>query len=118
MAELAAQQENALVADRVGRLAAIIAERAAHGGESSYTRKLLDKGLPKICKKLGEEAVEVAIAALVEDRKALVGEIADLVYHLLVLMQAKGVTLDEVGDIIEGRMTQSGLEEKASRKQP
>lgn len=100
------------------RLAAIIAERARDGGPQSYTRKLLDKGLPKICKKLGEEAVEVVIAALAEERPELIGEMADLLYHLLVLMQVKGVTLAEVSAVIEGRMAQSGLEEKAGRKQP
>ena len=100
------------------RLAAIIAQRAVSESEISYTRKLIDKGLPKICKKLGEEAVEVVIAALAEERPALVGEIADLLYHLLVLMQVKGISLDEVGCVLEARMSQSGLEEKLLRKQP
>lgn len=99
-------------------LASTIAERAIAGGENSYTRKLLDKGLPKICKKLGEEAVEVVIAALEGEREALKGELADLIYHMLVLMQATNVTLDEVGSVLDARMGRSGLEEKAARKQP
>ena len=118
MTHLMVKSEMASIEGGLDRLAAIIAERAREGGANSYTRKLLDKGLPKICKKLGEEAVEVVIAALAEERSELVGEIADLLYHLLVLMQAKNVTLAEVSAVIDGRMSQSGLEEKAARKQP
>lgn len=118
MTQTLVRQQMEVTRSGLDKLALLIAERAASGGDSSYTRKLIDKGLPKICKKLGEEAVEVVIAALAEDRPALVGEIADLLYHLLVLMQVKGVTLEEIGAVLEGRMAQSGLEEKASRKQP
>lgn len=100
------------------RLADLIAERVVTGDETSYTRKLVDKGLPKIAKKLGEEAVEVVIAAMEDDREALKGELADLLYHLLVLLQVKGITLDEIGEVLETRLGQSGLEEKAGRKQP
>lgn len=107
-----------MISTSLDRLVAIIAERADDGGPNSYTRKLIEKGLPKICKKLGEEAVEVVIAALAEERPQLIGEIADLLYHLLVLMQVKDVTLSEVGAVLEARMLQSGLEEKAARKQP
>lgn len=100
------------------RLAEIIAERARSGDESSYTRKLIERGLPQVCKKLGEEATEVVVAALAQDRAALVGEVADLLYHLLVLLEASDIELAEVGAVLEGRMGRSGLEEKASRKQP
>lgn len=105
-------------ASTIEQLAGIIAERARSGDESSYTRRLLEKGLPKVCKKLGEEATEVVVAALAQDRNALVGEIADLVYHLLVLMEAANIDMAEVGAVLDARMGQSGLAEKASRKQP
>ena len=67
-------------------LAARVKERAAASPETSYTRKLLDKGVGHCAKKLGEEAVEVALAAVTEDREHLIGETADLLYHLLVVL--------------------------------
>lgn len=100
------------------RLSQLIAERANASAEISYTRKLLDKGVSKIAKKVGEEGVEVAIAAVENDRDALRGELADLLYHVLVLLHAKGMTLDEIGGILESRMGRSGIDEKAARKQP
>jgi phosphoribosyl-ATP pyrophosphohydrolase len=93
-----------------------VQERAKATAETSYTRKLLDKGVAHCAKKLGEEAVETALAAVVEDRASLIGEAADLLYHLLVLLEAKGVRLAEVETALAGRVSQSGLEEKASRK--
>src|SRR5207245_2883950 len=77
-------------------LAATIDARAASGGEVSYTRKLLDKGAEHCAKKLGEEAVETVIAAVENDRDHLIAESADLLFHLLVLLKARGVKLDEV----------------------
>ena len=97
-------------------LAAIIAERARKGGDQSYTRKLLDEGIEKCAKKLGEEATETVFAALSSDNKAVIGESADLLYHLLVVLQARGVKLDEVYAELERRTGQSGLEEKAARR--
>jgi phosphoribosyl-ATP pyrophosphohydrolase len=97
-------------------LAAIIAERARRGGDQSYTRKLLDEGIEKCAKKLGEEATETVVAALSSDNKAVIGESADLLYHLLVVLQARGVKLDEVYAELERRTGQSGLEEKAARR--
>ena len=97
-------------------LAATIDARAAAGGEASYTRKLLDKGAEHCAKKLGEEAVETVIAALGEDRDHLIAESADLVFHLLVLLKARNVTLEEVEAALGARTKMSGLEEKASRK--
>jgi phosphoribosyl-ATP pyrophosphohydrolase len=97
-------------------LAAIIAERARAGGDQSYTRKLLDEGIEKCAKKLGEEATETVVAALSSDNKAVIGESADLLYHLLVVLQARGVKLDEVYAELERRTGQSGLEEKAARR--
>jgi phosphoribosyl-ATP pyrophosphohydrolase len=97
-------------------LAAVIAQRAAAAGEGSYTRKLLDKGAVHCARKMGEEAVEAIIAATQKDRAGLVAESADVVYHLLVLLQASGIPLSEVEAELERRTAMSGLEEKASRK--
>ena len=69
-------------------------KQAPEGG--SYTNYLLDKGTEKICKKLGEEATEVVIAACMQDQKELIEEISDLTYHMFVLMVSKGVTLEDV----------------------
>jgi phosphoribosyl-ATP pyrophosphohydrolase len=97
-------------------LAATIETRAATGGETSYTRKLLEKGAEHCAKKLGEEAVETVIAAVENDRDALIAESADLLYHLLVLLKSRGVKLAEVEAALGERTSMSGLEEKASRK--
>jgi phosphoribosyl-ATP pyrophosphohydrolase len=97
-------------------LAAIIDARAASGGEASYTRKLLDKGAEHCAKKLGEEAVEAVIAAIGDDRDQLIAESADLLFHLLVLLKARGVKLEDVEAALAQRTTMSGLEEKAARK--
>jgi len=97
-------------------LAATIDARAASGGEASYTRKLLDKGPEHCAKKLGEEAVETIIAAIGNDREHLIAESADLLFHLLVLLKSRGVTLQEVEAALAQRTTMSGLEEKAARK--
>jgi phosphoribosyl-ATP pyrophosphohydrolase len=91
-------------------------ERAAVSAEVSYTRKLLDKGVAHCAKKLGEEATETVIAAVSEDRERLAAEAADLLYHLLVVLAARGVTLADVEAALAQRTGQSGLEEKASRK--
>ena len=83
---------------------------------SSYTRALFDKGVAHCAKKLGEEAFETAMAAVQEDKGRLIAEAADLVYHLLVVLEARGVTLAEVEAELEKRTAQSGHAEKASRK--
>jgi len=93
-----------------------VKERAAASAEVSYTRKLLDRGIAHCAKKLGEEAIETALAAVAEDRERLIAEAADLVYHLVVVLQARGVALAEVEAALAARTGQSGLEEKASRK--
>jgi phosphoribosyl-ATP pyrophosphohydrolase len=97
-------------------LAATIDARAASGGETSYTRKLLDKGPEHCARKLGEEAVETVIAAIGNNREHLIAESADLLFHLLVLLKSRGVTLQEVEAALAQRTTMSGLEEKAARK--
>jgi phosphoribosyl-ATP pyrophosphohydrolase len=96
-------------------LARIIAERAGAGGERSYTAKLLAVGPAGAAKKLGEEAVEAAIAAVRGDRAELVREAADVLYHLLVVLRGGGVGLDEVMAELQRRTAQSGLNEKAAR---
>ena len=97
-------------------LAATIDVRATSGGEVSYTRKLLDKGAAHCAKKLGEEAIETVIAAVENDRDHLIAESADLLYHLLVLLKARGITLADVEARLAQRTSMSGVEEKASRK--
>jgi phosphoribosyl-ATP pyrophosphohydrolase len=90
-------------------------ERAKASAAESYTRSLIDKGVAHCAKKLGEEAIETGLAAVQEDRSRLIAEAGDLVYHLLVLLEARGVTLAEVEAVLEKRTSQSGHEEKASR---
>jgi phosphoribosyl-ATP pyrophosphohydrolase len=90
--------------------------RAAASAEVSYTRKLLDRGVAHCAKKLGEEAIETALAAVGEDRERLIAEAADLVYHLIVVLHARGVALADVEAALAARTVQSGLDEKASRK--
>jgi phosphoribosyl-ATP pyrophosphohydrolase len=96
-------------------LARTVAERAKASPEQSYTARLLAGGPAKSAKKLGEEAVEAALAAVQGDRSALVAEAADVLYHLLVVLEGAGVPLDEVMRELERRTAQSGLAEKASR---
>ena len=97
-------------------LEAIIATRATSEDESSYTRKLVGKGVGKCAQKLGEEAVESVIAAMKGDKAELTAESADLLYHLLVVLNISGVKLDDVMDELARRTGQTGLEEKAARK--
>jgi phosphoribosyl-ATP pyrophosphohydrolase len=91
-------------------------ERAQADADASYTRKLLDKGVAHCAKKLGEEAVETVLAAVGEDRERVIAESADLIYHLLVVLEARGIALSEVEATLATRTGQSGLAEKASRK--
>jgi len=93
-----------------------IKDRAKASADLSYTRKLLDRGVAHCAKKLGEEAIETALAAVSEDRERLIAEAADLLYCLLVVLHARGITLAEVQAELSGRTHQSGLEEKAARK--
>ena len=90
-------------------------QRAKASPEESYTAKLVSAGAPRAAKKLGEEAVEAAIAAAVGDRAELVKESADVIYHLLVTLIAAGVPLADVMAELDRRTGQSGLAEKASR---
>jgi phosphoribosyl-ATP pyrophosphohydrolase/phosphoribosyl-AMP cyclohydrolase len=88
-------------------LSAIVAQRAASGGEGSYTRKLLGSGLEQVAKKVGEEGTEVALAALARDSSGCAEEAADLLYHLTVLMEAKGFGWDKVIAVLKARHARS-----------
>jgi phosphoribosyl-ATP pyrophosphohydrolase len=93
-----------------------VAERALESPDVSYTRKLLDRGLPQCAKKLGEEAVELALASVTDSRERTIEEAADLLYHLMVVLKARDITLADVEVVLGRRASQSGLSEKASRK--
>ncbi len=101
--------------DVLSRLAATIKSRRHARPEDSHTRRLLDEAPIKPAKKLGEEAIEVAIAALAQDKTALVGETADLLYHLLVVLESREVDLDEVFAELERRMALTAVGEKRQK---
>jgi len=90
-------------------------ERAKASAHVSYTRRLLDQGVAHCAKKLGEEAIETVLAAVEEDRARLIAEAADLIYHLLVVLEARGISLADVEAQLAERTRQSGLTEKVSR---
>nr|WP_153435425.1 phosphoribosyl-ATP diphosphatase [Sinorhizobium saheli] len=96
----------------------IVATRAKAAPEDSWTAKLVAAGQPKAAKKLGEEAVETVIAAVSGDRKNLVDESADLLYHLMVVLNIAAVPLQDVMSELARRTSQSGLQEKANRQNP
>jgi phosphoribosyl-ATP pyrophosphohydrolase len=97
-------------------LESIVARRARSGDPESWTAKLFAGGMERAVKKLGEEAVETVIAALGTDRKAIVSESADLLYHWLVVLAIAGVPLSDVMAELERRTGQTGIREKAARK--
>ncbi|MGC9130898.1 MAG: phosphoribosyl-ATP diphosphatase [Pyrobaculum sp.] len=86
------------------RLEGVIRQRIAEGNPQSYTYLLYTSGVPTVARKVGEEAVEVAVAALSEGRERVVAEAADLLYHLLVLLNALGLSLADVCGELERRM--------------
>jgi phosphoribosyl-ATP pyrophosphohydrolase len=92
-----------------------VTERASASPDESYTAKLLRDGPDRCARKFGEEAVELIVSAVSRDKQGLTAEAADVLYHLLVLLKAADVTLEEVMAELERRTGQSGLEEKASR---
>jgi len=96
-------------------LADAIAKRHGESPDQSYTVKLLSQGVEKCAKKFGEEAVELALASMTEDRAHVSAEAADVLYHLLVLLAASNVQLSEVMQELERRKGTSGLAEKAGR---
>ena len=101
--------------DTLSRLAATIAARRDADPATSWVAKLHVGGVPLIARKLGEEAVETMVAALVGSREELIGEVADTLFHLLVLLDAKGVPLVEVLAELERREGLSGIAEKTAR---
>ena len=103
--------------DALNRLAATIHARRSEPASKSYTRELLDAGPERCARKLGEEATETIIAALMQDGTALTREAADLLYHLLVLLESRQVPLSDVLAELERRMGTSGHAEKAARRE-
>ncbi|MSP42782.1 MAG: phosphoribosyl-ATP diphosphatase [Alphaproteobacteria bacterium] len=100
----------------LARLASVIRDRAASGDDASYTAKLL-AGAPHLpAKKLAEEAVELALAAVSGDQTQITAEAADVLYHLLVLLQASGLSLADVCAVLAAREGVSGIAEKAGRR--
>ena len=101
----------------IGRLFETVASRKGGDAAESYTAKLFARGTDKIAQKLGEEAVETVIAAVTKDRDGMIGESADLIYHLLVLWADAGIRPEDVLAELERREGTSGIAEKASRKE-
>jgi phosphoribosyl-ATP pyrophosphohydrolase len=97
------------------RLFATIAARKGGDAEKSYTAQLLQKGVAQCAKKFGEESTEAVIAAMTGDKAQLAAESADVLFHLLVLWAAAGITPDDVYAVLKAREAQSGLAEKAAR---
>jgi phosphoribosyl-ATP pyrophosphohydrolase len=89
-----------------------IRERATASADESYTRTLLDRGVAHCARKLGEESLETVLAAVAEDRARLIAESADLLYHLLVLLHARGIGLEEVEAALWERRSKSRPEPK------
>ncbi|MBO9579782.1 MAG: phosphoribosyl-ATP diphosphatase [Sphingobium sp.] len=101
--------------DTLIRLEQTILARREASPDSSYVARLRAKGRGKMAQKLGEEAVETVIAALTEDKAALTGEAADLLFHLIALLADCGVSLADVFAELDRREGTSGLDEKAGR---
>ena len=101
--------------DTLSRLAATIAARKGADPESSWTAKLLAKGPEKCAEKFGEEAIEAIVEAVRGDRDRLTSEAADVLYHLVVMLTARDIALDDVLAELDRRAGQSGIAEKASR---
>jgi phosphoribosyl-ATP pyrophosphohydrolase len=101
--------------ERFDQLLATIIERRSGDPATSYVAKLTAKGRAKMAQKLGEEAVEVVIAAMSDDKPGIVSESADLMFHLAVLLADAGLSFDDVRAELERREGVSGIEEKAKR---
>jgi phosphoribosyl-ATP pyrophosphohydrolase len=101
--------------DILERVYAVVLDRKAAPAADSYVCGLLEKGEDRILQKVGEEAVETILAAKSGDEDALVYELADLAFHCLVLLGARGIPLDRVSRELERRFGTSGVAERASR---
>nr|WP_188789267.1 phosphoribosyl-ATP diphosphatase [Salipiger pallidus] len=97
-------------------LEAVVAARAEASPDDSWTAKLLAKGPEKCAEKFGEEAIEAIIEAVKGDTDKLASEGADVLFHFLVMLKARGVPLSDVMNELARRQGQSGLAEKASRR--
>lgn len=115
MTQRAARSLNGVVTDTLADLAATIAARRGADPASSYVAKLLAKGAPLAARKLGEEAVETVVAALSGSNADLTGEAADLIFHLLVLLESRDVPFSAVINELRRREGVSGIDEKAAR---
>ena len=104
--------------DMIGYLAMTIDARADGDGERSYTISLLEKGALHCGKKIAEEGAELALALAAQGDEETANEAADLLYHILVGLRAKGVSLDQVSAALKSRQGISGLDEKAARPKP
>ena len=102
--------------ETLARLEKVIRERRECDPETSYVALLRREGRPKMARKLGEEAVEAVVAALSGSDEELVGEAADVMFHLMVLLADRGIALDDVLGELDRREGVSGIEEKASRE--
>ncbi|MEY3713522.1 MAG: hypothetical protein RL321_1142 [Pseudomonadota bacterium] len=100
----------------LAHLQRIIAERATESPDSSYTAKLLAAGIQRVAQKVGEEGVELALAATTDDRNKITDEAADLLYHTLVLLRAKGLTLEDVTARLAERHQRSNTSDAGARK--
>lgn len=105
----------AYLGDIISELAKTIDARAGSDPASSWTAKLLAGGPALTAKKLGEEGIEAALAVASQSDDEVAKEAADVLYHLLVALRSRGVTLDQVAKVLAARQGQSGLAEKASR---
>jgi phosphoribosyl-ATP pyrophosphohydrolase len=103
------------MSDTLKKLAAVIETRKAASADSSYVASLFEKGINTILKKIGEEAAETIVAAKEDDDSQLVHETADLWFHTLVMLSARGLGPEDVLSELERRFDVSGLEEKAAR---
>jgi phosphoribosyl-ATP pyrophosphohydrolase len=101
--------------DQLEKLASDVAVKAGASPETSYTAKLISKGVSKCAKKFGEEAVELALASVSNDKREITAEAADVLYHFIVLLNAAGVSPDDVMAELKHRQGTGGLVEKAAR---
>ena len=99
----------------LSRLETTIAAREGADPETSYVASLIARGLPVIARKLGEEATEAVVAALTGNDEEMLGECADLLFHLLVLLRARGIPFDQVLAELDRREGTSGIAEKRAR---
>lgn len=102
--------------DTLTRLETTIAQRRGADPSTSYVAQLFDRGRPVIARKLGEEAVEAVVAALSGDDGELIGESADVLFHMLVLLADRGIAFADVLAELDSREGLSGIEEKANRQ--